>query len=75
VVQQHGVFLLAKKAEDAFDKRLLLAILRDRVRRGKASGEDRIVNREGDEEEERYKPDTRHKETHDLEQSVAVKQA
>ena len=74
-MQQHGVFLLAKKAEDAFDKRLLLAILRDRVRRGKASGEDGIVDGQGDEEQERYKPDTGHKETHDLEQTVAAKQA
>jgi hypothetical protein len=74
MVKQHRVLLLAKKAKDSFDERLLLSII-DRARSRSVGGEDGIVHREGDEEQKGHKPNTGHKEPHDPKDTVAVRQA
>jgi hypothetical protein len=74
VVQQNRVFLLAEKPKDALDKRLFPAIVRGRVRRGKTSWKNGIVDGEGYEEQERNQPDTRNKEAHNLQDIVTAGQ-
>jgi hypothetical protein len=73
-MQQHRVFLLAKKAKDSLDQRLFLAIA-DRARGGQAGGKDRVVDGEGNEKQKGDKPDTRNKESHDLQHTVPAVQA
>ena len=53
---------------------MLLAILRGRVGRRKAGGQDGIVDGEGYEEQERNQPDTRNKEAHNLQDIVTAGQ-
>ena len=73
-MQQHRVFLLAKKAKDSLDQRLFLAIA-DRARGRQAGGKDRIVDGEGNEKQKGDKPDTRNEESHDLQHTVPAVQA